>query len=102
MTTDPDTVPQIKSTMPWHVAEVHALPGFRLRVRFVDGTRGVDNVYAFIHAADAGVFAHLVDPALFGEVYVQDGAVTWPGELDMAPDAMYDRIKKRTHAEPNR
>jgi len=35
----------------------------------------------------------MADPARFVEVYVEHGAVTWPGELDLAPDAMYQEIK---------
>ena len=27
-------------------------------------------------------------------LFVEHGAVTWPGELDLAPDAMYREIKK--------
>jgi hypothetical protein len=36
----------------------------------------------------------LKDEVLFRRVYVEQGAVTWPGELDLAPDAMYDEIKR--------
>jgi len=32
-------------------------------------------------------------PPVRERAYVNDGAVTWPGELDLAPDAMYDEIK---------
>jgi hypothetical protein len=34
------------------------------------------------------------DPVLFAQAYVEYGAVIWPGEIDLAPDAMYDEIKK--------
>ncbi|RPI04004.1 MAG: DUF2442 domain-containing protein, partial [Zetaproteobacteria bacterium] len=30
----------------------------------------------------------------FSQVFVAHGAVTWPGEIDLAPDAMYAEIKK--------
>jgi hypothetical protein len=33
--------PPIRPTRPWRVAAVNALPGFRLHVRFVDGTEGL-------------------------------------------------------------
>jgi hypothetical protein len=36
----------------------------------------------------------LQDPAVFGQLQVTDGFVTWPGELDLAPDAMYEAIKE--------
>jgi hypothetical protein len=50
---------------------------------------------AFVHANDAGVFAALADPVRFEEVYVDYGVVTWPGEIDLAPDAMHREIKDK-------
>lgn len=49
---------------------------------------------ALIHSPGAGVFATLADPSLFAQARVEYGAVTWPGEVDLAPDAMYAEIKK--------
>ncbi len=79
---------------PDDVAEVTALDGFRLQVRFHGGVEGQVDMSAFIHSPHAGVFAPLADPVRFAEVYVQYGAVTWPGELDLAPDAMYAEIQQ--------
>lgn len=86
--------PPIQLRMPWRVMTVEALPDFRLHVRFVDGTEGTVDLTALIHSSDAGVFASLADFALFVQVFVEHGAVTWPGEIDLAPDAMYAAIKK--------
>jgi len=47
-----------------------------------------------VHSSEAGVFAALRDETLFHQVYLEWGAVTWPDELDLAPDAMYDEIKQ--------
>lgn len=47
-----------------------------------------------IRSPRAGVFTALADPDVFAQAYVELGAVTWPGELDLAPEAMYDEIKK--------
>jgi hypothetical protein len=76
----------------WRVTEVQLLDEYAIRVRFTDG---VDGVVRFLPEFFSGVFSHLIDPAKFGEVAVVGGAVTWPGELDLAPDAMYDEIKLR-------
>lgn len=89
-----ETIPPIVCNQPDDVVEVTALDEFRLRVRFNDGTEGQVEMDALIHSPHAGVFAQLADPARFAEAYVQYGAVTWPGELDLAPDAMYVEIKK--------
>ncbi len=86
--------PPIQPRMPWRVAAVEALPDFRLHVRFVDGTEGTVDLTVLVHSPAAGVFASLGDSALFAQVFVEHGAVTWPGEIDLAPDAMYAAIKK--------
>ena len=79
---------------PWRVVQVEPLEGFRLSVRFVDGTTGTVHLSELIRSPCAGVFAPLVDASLFARVFVDHGAVTWPGELDLAPDAMYAEITK--------
>ena len=75
----------------WNVVEVKAGPGRKLQVRFADGTSGM---VRFDDGFFTGVFEALKDDALFRRAYVEHGAVTWPGELDLAPDAMYDEIKR--------
>ena len=78
---------------PWRVAEVEALLGFRLRVRFNDGTAGIVEMAAFVNSSRAGVFAALRDETVFRQARVALGAVTWPGDLDLAPDAMHRAIR---------
>ncbi|MCL1925574.1 MAG: DUF2442 domain-containing protein [Syntrophorhabdaceae bacterium] len=86
--------PPIRPHMPWRVATVQALPEFRLRVQFLDGTEGTVDLAALVRSPGAGVFSALADPALFAQARVECGAVTWPGGVDLAPDAMYAEIRK--------
>jgi hypothetical protein len=86
--------PAVRPTAPWRVREVTALPDDRLLVRFVDGLAGTVDLSALIASPQAGVFARLRDRALFEQVRVEMGAVVWPGELDLAPDAMHAAIKE--------
>ena len=79
---------------PWRVTAVEALPGFRLRVAFADGLAGIVDMSGLIHSTKAGVFAALADPSLFAQVKLDYGAVAWPEELDLAPDAMHAAIKE--------
>jgi hypothetical protein len=85
--------PAVRPVMPWRVAGVEALPGYRLRVRFLDGLEGVVDMSALIVSPGAGVFAALTDAAVFNRAFVRLGAVCWPGDLDIAPDAIYAAIK---------
>ncbi len=55
----------VRPSMPWRVREVAALDGFRLSVRFIDGTVGTVEMSALIASPDAGVFAQLKDRSLF-------------------------------------
>ncbi len=57
------------------------------------GLRGIADMSQLILSPDAGVFAALPDATLFGRVYLEQSAVTWPGEIDLAPDAMYREIQ---------
>lgn len=47
-----------------------------------------------IFSDKAGVFAALRDPTLFAQAHFEIGVVTWPGEIDLAPDAMYKEIRQ--------
>jgi hypothetical protein len=76
------------------VTSVKPAENFRLWVEFQDGTAGVVDMNSLVHGADAGVFAGLSDPVQFAEAFVEYGVVTWPGEVDLAPDAMYQAIKE--------
>lgn len=74
------------------IVEVRPLPGYRLWLRFDDGVEGEVDVS---HLVGKGVFAAWNDPDFFAQVYVnpESGTVTWPGDLDLAPDALYWEIK---------
>ena len=85
---------EVAPRSPWRVIEVEALPGFRLRVAFADGLKGTVDLSGLIHSPKAGVFAALADPSLFAQAALDLGAVTWPGELDLAPDAMHSAIQE--------
>ena len=89
-----ELTPPVRPTVPRRVADVEALPGFRLRVRFNDGTEGIVELTDFINSAGAGVFAALRDEKMFREARLVLGAVTWPGDLDLAPDAMHRAISE--------
>ena len=85
---------EIAPRSPWRVTEVEALDGYRLRVAFADGLTGNVDLSKLIHSPQAGVFTALSDLALFAQVKLEYGAVTWPGELDLAPDAMHSAIRE--------
>ncbi|HUH63365.1 MAG TPA: DUF2442 domain-containing protein [Terracidiphilus sp.] len=78
--------------MEWNVTSVRPISLLAFAVRFADGTQGT---VRFEPSHLTGVFEALKDPAVFRQVRVELGAVTWPGDIDLAPDAMYREIKRR-------
>src|SRR5512143_1869192 len=84
---------RLTPAVPWAVTNVRVLDGHRLAVRFADGTRGEVDVSRLVFSKHPGVFDRLRDPDLFARVHIAHGAGSWPGDLDLAPDAMYDAIQ---------
>jgi Protein of unknown function (DUF2442) len=75
------------------IIEAKALPGFRLELRFDNGESGIVDL-AELHGV--GVFSAWEKPGVFEQVSVTtDGAVEWPGELDLCPDALYLRMTSK-------
>ena len=73
-----------------NIVYAKALPGYRLELRFDTGESGVVDLSEFV---GRGVFAAWEQPGVFEQVAVtKEGAIQWPGELDMCPDALYMRM----------
>ncbi|MGA3211245.1 MAG: DUF2442 domain-containing protein [Terriglobales bacterium] len=78
--------------MKWDVTDVRVDGEHRLWVRFRDNVEGS---VRFLPGFFRGVFLPLRDQLQFEQVALTDGVVTWPGDLDLAPDAMYAEIKAK-------
>ena len=100
--TEQDLAPPRTPKVPWRVSSVTPMDGYRLRVRFNDGTDGEVDLSQRVADPNAGVFADLRDPVLFGQALVKIGAVSWPGGIDLPPDAMRDVIRRDGVWAPNR
>lgn len=77
--------------MEWDVVDFKVVDDFALLVRFQDGPGGA---VKFSQSFFRGVLTHLATPPEFQKAQVVDGVVTWPGELELAPDAMHAEIKR--------
>lgn len=69
------------------VADVIPRDGYKVFLRFNDGSEGVVDLSSL---AGRGVFAAWLEPSHFRQVRVSaSGGIEWPGELDLCPDALY-------------
>jgi hypothetical protein len=78
--------------MYWDIVEVAPKDGCGLFVRFKDGLEGLVRLR---REQLTGALGPLRDEKFFRQVFIDNGAVTWPGEIDLAPDAMYAEISGR-------
>jgi hypothetical protein len=80
--------------MYWDVVEVRPEPGYSLFVRFRDGLGG----HVRLREQElTGAPAPLRNVRFFEQVFIDFGAVAWPGEIDLAPDAMYEEVSRQRH-----
>jgi len=74
------------------VIKAKVVKHLEIRVIFADGTSGR---VLILPSHLYGVFERLQDPDFFNRMTVENGYVSWPGEIDLAPDAMYEAIQQK-------
>lgn len=75
--------------MYWDVVEVKPERDYRIFLRFKDGLAGRVQLR---REELTGALAPLSDAKFFEQVFIDCGAVAWPGEIDLAPDAIYEQV----------
>lgn len=75
--------------MYWDITALEVKNESAVWVRFQDGVEGV---VQFLPSAFRGVFEPLREPDAFQQARIEAGVLTWPGELELAPDAMHAAI----------
>ncbi|MBI3140439.1 MAG: DUF2442 domain-containing protein [Rhodocyclales bacterium] len=72
------------------VVQVRASGDFNLELKFSTGETRLFDARPYL---EKGVFRRLLDPVLFKQAYVAYDTVCWPGDLDIAPETLYDRSR---------
>ena len=70
------------------VRAVEVIPDFGLLLTFAGGERRRFDMRPYLHYP---VFRRLENPGYFSLARVDYGTVTWPGDVDIAPETLYDR-----------
>lgn len=78
-----------------HLIAAQATHDWHVRVAFDDGVTGELDVRRVVPFD--GVFAVLSDPAVFRQLYVDAtwGTLNWPGNLDLAPEPLWEAVTGR-------
>ncbi len=77
--------------MHWDVISAKIVRHLEFTVTFADGLTGR---VLMLPSHLYGVFEKLKDPDFFNKLQVTNGFVSWPDEIDLAPDAMYEAIRR--------
>lgn len=70
------------------VVRVEAKPDYKLLLEFENGEKRVFDMSPYM---DKKPFTQLKDSPLFARASVDYGTVVWPGNIDIAPETLYDR-----------
>jgi hypothetical protein len=73
------------------VTAAKALPEYRLRLRFSDGTEGEVALKDFVFTDTRPIVAALRDPNAFAAIRVEFDTVVWANGFDLAPEFLYER-----------
>lgn len=70
------------------VISVRVCDDFHLELKFNTGESRMFDARPYL---EKGVFRRLKNQQLFRQAYVAFDTVCWPGNLDIAPETLYDR-----------
>jgi hypothetical protein len=77
----------------YRITHVEPRNHYRLLIEFEDGVKGEVNLSNQLFGP---MFEPLKDPAFFSQVKIDEfGAIYWPNQADLAPDALYHTIIKQ-------
>jgi hypothetical protein len=74
------------------VTRVEVTSSYVLSLEFENGEQRVFDMGPFM---DRAPFTRLKDPRLFRQARVVNGTVGWPGDIDIAPETLYDASRPR-------
>jgi len=66
---------------------------YHLKITFTDGLCGVLD---FSSLLTGKVFSALKELTLFNTASVQYGTIVWDGDIDIAPEYLYEEVKNQT------
>jgi len=74
----------------WDVVKVEAKPGYLLHLEFENGEKRIFDMSPYM---DKRPFVSLKGSPLFTMATIDYGTVVWPGNIDIAPETLYDRSR---------
>lgn len=69
------------------VTSVYPEGGFQLKLGFSNGECRLFDMQPYLHFP---VYQRLENPGFFSLAHIDYGTVVWPGEIDIAPETLYE------------
>ena len=73
--------------MEWDIIDLEYIEKYKLKLTFKDGETGIIDLGDY--SKKDGVFSNFSDLDFFKKVYIDSGVLTWPGNVDIAPETIY-------------
>ena len=73
------------------VATAKPQDNYKIEVYFVNGLHGIFDMTPYL---ETGVFKKLKNPSFFNSLRVQYGTLTWPEDIDIAPETIEAEIRR--------
>ena len=70
-----------------HIVSLEVLPDYKVLVGFDNNEK---KIFDYKPHIDTGVFKKLKNPVYFAQATIQGGTVAWDGDLDFAPEFLYE------------
>jgi hypothetical protein len=75
------------------VVSIKRLGGYRLRLRFSDGTQG-ERDFSDLVAEGGEMVEPLANPEFFAQVFLELGTLAWPNGFDLDSIALHGQMKR--------
>jgi hypothetical protein len=72
-----------------YISDAQYMDDYRVRFVFNNGREGVADLRPMIFDEPRTVFSPLKELSVFRQLFIEHGALCWPGELDVAPEYIY-------------
>ena len=72
-----------------HISKAEHTGDYRVRIAFDDGREGTADLRQLVFDDPRPVFAPLRDVSFFQQMFIDHGALCWPGGIDIAAEYLY-------------
>ena len=75
-----------------NITDAKYLQFYKINLMFDDGLEGIIDLENMLSKSNSGVFSKLRDLNKFKDFHLENGAIVWSCNLDLAPEFLHDLL----------